>query len=414
LPPREAAALIEPLARAIHHAHQRGIVHRDLKPGNVLLTGDGVPKVTDFGLAKQLDLSGAHTRSGSVLGTPSYMAPEQAAGRTKDIGPATDVYGLGAILYECLTGRPPFKAETPVATAAEVLTREPVAPGQLRPDVPADLEAICTRCLQKEIGRRYPSADALADDLRRFLAGEPTVARSARPPRRKPRRTDRWLAAALVLFILWVIVPLLVIRWLPEQFWGESGSDSPTIKPRETVTVLVADRDVAQGTFLEDPELFFHPIKFFKGEEPHDAIRDIAALKGRIVMAPRLRAGDPIQQGQLLSPKGSFPVKVPPGLTASTIAADSLTTPLGLVQQDSRVDVLWISQILDGKTPRADIKIKNLLVLAVNYELDRSTTGNTTRKFTITLAVTDQQAKDLAYYEATGRIQLLLRRSAGR
>ena len=174
LPPRDAARLIETLARAAHAAHARGIIHRDLKPANVLFTSDGVPKVTDFGLVKRLDGDSAHTRTGEFMGTPAYMSPEQAAGNAKEVGPEADVYALGAILYECLTGRPPFRGATVLETVRQVLNDEPAPPRRLRPDVPADLEAVCLKALEKEPTHRYRTADALADDLRNFLAGRPT------------------------------------------------------------------------------------------------------------------------------------------------------------------------------------------------------------------------------------------------
>jgi tRNA A-37 threonylcarbamoyl transferase component Bud32 len=174
--PRGAALLVEVLARAIHAAHAKGIVHRDLKPANVLLAEDGTPKVTDFGLAKKLDEQGP-TGTGAVMGTPSYMAPEQAAGKNKEIGPAADVYALGAVLYELLTGRPPFKAATSLETILQVVADEPVPVRQLQPKVPCDLETVCLKCLQKDSRKRYGTAQALADDLRHFLAGEPIVAR---------------------------------------------------------------------------------------------------------------------------------------------------------------------------------------------------------------------------------------------
>jgi hypothetical protein len=177
LPPRQAAGLLQTLARAVHHAHRHNVVHRDLKPANVLLADDGTPKITDFGLAKHTDGSSGRTRTGAIMGTPSYMAPEQADGRTRDIGPATDVYALGAMLYEFLTGRPPFQAAFVLDTLEQVRSQDPVPPSRLQPKVPRDLETVCLKCLEKDPRRRYASAEALADDLGRFLDGQPVRAR---------------------------------------------------------------------------------------------------------------------------------------------------------------------------------------------------------------------------------------------
>jgi tetratricopeptide (TPR) repeat protein len=215
LPPAEAAALIETLAHAIHHAHGKGVIHRDLKPANVLLTEDGTPKITDFGLARQMGSQG-DTHSGAVVGTPSYMAPEQAAGKVRTVAQPADIYALGAILYEALTGRPPFKGATMLETIQQVQEQDPVPPRRTHPGIPRDLETICLKCLEKEPPARYASAGELAEDLRRFRAGEPIRAR----PARIGTRLAKWARRRPAVAIMSVVTAAAVLALLVGGWWS--------------------------------------------------------------------------------------------------------------------------------------------------------------------------------------------------
>ena len=242
-PASKAATVVAITADAIHVAHQSGIVHRDLKPSNVLLAADGTPKVTDFGLARRLEGEKELTLSGSPMGTPSYMAPEQARGDKHAVGPATDVYALGAILYELLTGRPPFRAETPTATLHQVITDDPVSPARLNPRVPRDLDTICLKCLHKEPHRRYETAAALAEDLRRFERGEPIKARRVSPMERAARWA--WCRPALAGSLATGV--LLACTLIGAIFWWHGQRTA-----LEATAVAYAEADLTEAERLRD------------------------------------------------------------------------------------------------------------------------------------------------------------------
>jgi WD40 repeat protein/tRNA A-37 threonylcarbamoyl transferase component Bud32 len=216
---RKAAEYVKTTAQAVHYAHEQGILHRDLKPSNIIINRNDQPQLTDFGLAKRIEGGSELTGTGQILGTPSYMPPEQAAARRGDVGPASDVYSLGAILYELAAGRPPFRAETPLDTLIQVLEREPVSPKELNPNVPKDLETICRKCLEKDPRRRYQSAHELAQELERFLNGEPIqarpigyVARAWRWCRRNPRLAAMMALVAGTLIVATIVSTLFAVE----------------------------------------------------------------------------------------------------------------------------------------------------------------------------------------------------------
>jgi serine/threonine-protein kinase len=223
LDPRAAARLLCTVARAVHFAHQHGILHRDLKPANILLDRSGQPHVSDFGLAKRIESDCKLTQSGAIMGTPSYMAPEQAAGQNKHLTTAADVYALGAILYELITGRPPFRGDSVIDTLLQVVEREPERPRSLKPHIDRDLESICLKCLEKDPQRRYSTADALAEDLDAYLRGEPVLAEVSSTGRlmrlllRETRHTEVmglwgrvWMWHALQVFVLFLASNVLI------------------------------------------------------------------------------------------------------------------------------------------------------------------------------------------------------------
>ena len=246
--PRSAAQIIAIIALAVHHAHQRGILHRDLKPANILLDSDGQPHVTDFGLAKQIKGDGDLTESGAPVGTPAYMSPEQATGGRGSLSTATDVYGVGTVLYALLAGRAPFAGTTLIETLDKVRTCSPERPSQLNERVPRDLEIICLKCLEKEPARRYSSAQALAEDLDRWLKGLPILARPVGPTTRVMMwcRRNKALASLAALLLLALLSGLGGVTWK----WREADRERAKA---EAVNDLLTHRLLAQASLELDP-----------------------------------------------------------------------------------------------------------------------------------------------------------------
>ncbi len=266
--PIHSAQLLATLATAVAYAHEQGIVHRDLKPANILLTSEGTPKIADFGLARRLDSGRDLTVTGAMLGTPSYMAPEQASGKASAVGPAADVYGLGAILYEMLGGRPPFRGDTPAETQRQVLVDEPSPPSKWNARVPRDLETVCLKCLQKQPQHRYATVLELAEDLGRFQRGEPIAARAVSRPERVVRWARRKPTAAALVVTALALICLAVTYGVNE--WRVAAKRRAEVAQWEPRLELVSQLE-AEGKFQEARSLL---------QRLPDA--DVGALKDQI------------------------------------------------------------------------------------------------------------------------------------
>ncbi len=297
-PPREASALVAALAEAVQEAHRSGIVHRDLKPSNILLTADGTPKIGDFGLARRMAGEAGLTWTGTAVGTPSYMAPEQAEARSRDVGPAADTYALGAILYELLTGRPPFRAETAAETLRQVVSHEPVPPSRLNAGVPRDPETICLKCLEKDPQRRYASAAALAEDLHRFRRNEPIAARPVGPLERVIRWTRRNPAGAALASTAVALIGLTSggAGWFVQQ----RAERRAELRAEVGRTVAQADGFGKQFHFHEARELLEQARQRLQPSGPDDLRRQVDRARADLALvmnldAARLRAATPME-----------------------------------------------------------------------------------------------------------------------
>jgi tRNA A-37 threonylcarbamoyl transferase component Bud32 len=350
-----AVRLLAAVARAVDHLHRQGIVHRDLKPLNILLDTTGEPYLTDFGLAKVFAPDSEITATGVIAGSPPYMAPEQAAGRTGEVGPATDVYSLGAILYELLTGRPPFRQDNPLDTLMEVLSREPMLPRRLNPRVPRELELICLKCLAKSPGDRYSSAGALADDLERYARGE---ALEVRPPSLGQRLwswTRRQPALALRLAALGLFyISFLVVEALRHQYGF--GEDPATVAFHLKILAVLAVWTTASIVCqrLYDSQRWSIPARFLWG-----------ALDSLLLLAVLLVAdgvASPLVVGYPLLIVGSglwFRVRFVWFMTALSVVS------YGILTLDFYWTPLDLRPTFDPDVDRHVINILGLLVLGV-------------------------------------------------
>jgi hypothetical protein len=376
LPTNEAAELVRQLAEGVAYAHSRGLVHRDLTPGNVLLTADGQPKIADFGLAKQFEATSEATvvgegltQSGVIVGTPSYMAPEQARGRAREAGAAADIWALGAILYRLLTGRPPFQAATSMETLLAVVNDEPVPPRQLAPRLPRDLETICLKCLQKDPVRRYASAQELADDLARFLRHEPIRAR----PVGAVERATKWVrrnpvVAALAAAVVLVLLAGVVTAWaLTLHAWDQADKAIQARNDeRQRSEELRASRDELEGALarglLAPLGLQARPV-----EAEFKALKELAgSTNARLGVRLVAEALDDPERTQQLRARGTLALQAAIGLDLDRRQQIEELLHARLIAPDTpegqQLDIVSLIVLLGGVRPETARDAANLLV----------------------------------------------------
>src|SRR5579864_6208337 len=397
--PRSAARLMISVARAVHHAHQRGVLHRDLKPSNILIDRAGLPHVSDFGLAKRVESDSELTQSGAILGSPPYMAPEQTTGRRGAVTTATDVYGLGAVLYATLTGRPPFQADSVMDTLEQVRQRAPEPPSGVNHKVERDLQTICLKCLDKEPQRRYASALELAEDLDRWLSGRPILARRAGLPERAWRWAHRNPAVA-ALSALAVLMMLGGMTGLAISNAMISRRNAVVVRQRDEIRKALGDSEEARAQ-ADAVSKFL--VEAFRKPDPEQDGRDVKVMDVLDQAAASLEeesAGSPKIQGKLLNALGQtyFGLGLPDRAAELFTKARSVReATLGAEDVDTleSCNGLAAAYLAQGRTPEAIALHEEILKLRAD-KLGRDHPDTLTSMNNLAAAYQDAGKLDLA------------------
>jgi Flp pilus assembly protein CpaB len=396
--PHEAVELVRQMAEALDAVHAHGIIHRDLKPGNILIRTDGQAILSDFGLARPDQDTEHLTAEGMVIGTPAYMAPEQASGDGSPIGPPTDLYSLGVVLYQMLTGRLPF--EGPVLSMFhKIVYEKPPAPSQLRPDLDPILEKIMLKTISRRPKDRYENARAFARVLEQWSAGE-TIAESDRGPRGSKQRLPILIAIAVsAMFLLVLIAGQIIIH-----IKGKDGNPDLEVKlTTETIEILVAARDLPLGTLIKEPETLFKVKRFFKTERPKSAITDYDQLRGKHLGVSL--AEDQFCRESDLTVGGIPSLLLEKGMRAFSIKLSREDALAGFLLPNMHVDVISVVQQGGGDTS-AKVILSDIRVLAVDTQMAKP---GGQEIHTVTLSVKPEEAEKLAMSFDSSKLRLVLR-----